>query len=354
MKQEGKMHKLECNERTSTHGYWDNTTRPVLTINSGDIVQIETGSHLMGKMVPGTEIDDWARWYKEVMEETAEACFYPDNHTGAEKIPKGAGHHRLTGPIYVEEAEPGDILQVEILDIDPGQHGFNLNSNTDFLKLGLLADEYPQGKVRWYTINRKTMKVEFSPGIEIPVRPFPGTIGVELAEKGMWSNAPPGRHGGNMDNKELVSGTALYLPVQVKGAGLKTGDAHYAQGNGEVNLNALEGVFNSISLRVTVRKDLSSLIDFPMASSPSHWIMMGFHTDLYRSCQMATRQAINFLHQYYGLPKEEAYAFCSQAVDLQVTQLVDYTLGIHAMIPKSCFVGAQYRELNQLLIKHQA
>ncbi|MBM9616580.1 acetamidase/formamidase family protein [Desulfobulbus rhabdoformis] len=350
----GKVHILGCNEMTSTHGYWDNSTKPVLTMNSGEVVHIETGTHLMGKMIPGADINDWTTWYKEVMKDTSEACFYPDENTGAEKKKKGAGHHHLTGPIYVEDAEPGDMLQVEILNIDPGQYGFNLNPNTDFLKLGLLADDYPEGKVRWYSVNREKMNFEFLPGIEIPVKPFPGTIGVELGEKGMWSNVPPGKHGGNMDNKELVSGTALYLPVNVKGAGLKTGDSHFAQGNGEVNLNALEGAFKSITLRITVRKDLGKLIDFPMASSPTHWIMMGFHTDLYKSCQMATKQSINFLHKYYGLPELEAYAFCSQAVDLQVTQLVDYTLGIHAMIPKSCFVGEQYKERNQLLIQDQA
>jgi acetamidase/formamidase len=349
----GKVHILGCNEMTSTHGYWDNSTNPVLTIQSGDTVHLETGMHLMGKMVPGATIEDWMAWFKQVMDETAETYFYPDEMTGAQKARKGAGHHHLTGPIHIEGAEPGDMLQIEILDIDPGAYGFNLNPTTSFVKLGVLADEYPEGKVRWYSVNRRDMTYEFMPGIQIPVRPFPGTIGVELPEKGMWSNVPPGRHGGNLDNKDLVAGTVLYLPVWNKGAGFKTGDAHLAQGHGEVNLNALEGAFKNITLRFTVRKDLKKLVDWPMASSPTHWIMMGFHTDLYKSCQMAVKQAIKFLNQYYGIPELEGYAFCSQAVDLHVTQLVDYTKGIHAMIPKDYFIGKQYAGKNSLLIPKQ-
>ena len=346
----GKVHILGCNEMTSTHGYWDNSTKPVLTMKSGEIVHVETGTHLMSKMVPGATIDDWMGWYKDVLAETKETYFYPDEKTGAKKIRKGAGHHHLTGPIYVEEAEPGDMLQIEILDIEPNAYGFNLNPTTSFMKLGVLADDFPEGKVRWYSVNRKKMTYDFLPVIEIPVRPFPGTIGVELPEKGMWSNVPPGKHGGNMDNKDLTANTALYLPVWVKGAGVKTGDAHLAQGHGEVNLNALEGAFKSITLKITVRKDLGKLIDWPMASTPTHWIMMGFHTDLYKSCQMAVRYAVKFLHRYYDIPELEAYAFCSQAVDLHVTQLVDYTKGIHAAIPKSCFIGEQFQDKNNLLI----
>lgn len=349
----GKVHILGVNEMTSTHGYWDNTTPPVLHIKSGDVVHVETGTHLMNKMVPGATIEDWMEWYGEVLEQTAETYFYPDDFTGAAKKKKGAGHHHLTGPIHVEDAKPGDMLQVEILDIDPNAYGFNLNPTTSFMKLGVLADDFPEGKVRWYSVDRKSMTYEFLPGIQVPVKPFPGTIGVELPENGMWSNVPPGKHGGNLDNKDLVAGTVFYVPVWVEGAHFKTGDSHLAQGHGEVNLNALEGAFKNITLRFTVRKDLKKLIDWPMASSPTHWIIMGFHTDLYKSCQMAVRKSIEFLNRYYGIPEMEAYAFCSQAVDLHVTQLVDYTMGIHAMIPKGYFVGDQYADKNTLLIAKQ-
>ncbi len=347
----GKVRILGCNPMTSTDGYWDNSTPPVLHMDSGDVVEVETGTHLMGRMVPGADIEDWMKWFKEVIAKTEETYTYPDPLTGAKKLKRGAGHHHLTGPIYVNGAEPGDVLQVEILDIVPTAYGFNLNPETSFVKLGLLAEDFQKGKVRWYHVDLKNMKFEFQPGIEVPIRPFPGTIGVELPDAGMWSNVPPGRHGGNMDNKDLVAGTVLYVPVWVKGAGLKVGDSHFAQGHGEVNLNALEGAFRNITLRVTARKDLKDLADWPMASTPTHWIIMGMHTDLLESCKMAVRKAIRFLNKHYGLDEMEAYAFCSMAVDLHVTQLVDYTLGIHAMIPKACFVGSQYAKKNTLLLQ---
>jgi acetamidase/formamidase len=347
----GKYHILGANPMTSTDGYWDNSTPPAMEINSGDVVEVETGMHLMGRMVPGADINDWMKWYKEIIDKTPEVYTYPDNATGATKNKRGPGHHHLTGPIYVNGTEPGDILQIEILDIIPTAYGFNLYPETSFQRLGLLAEDFPNGQVRWYRVDPKAMKFEFLPGIEIPVKPFPGTIGVELPDAGMWSNVPPGKHGGNMDNKDLIAGTVLYLPVWVKGAGLKTGDSHLAQGHGEVSLNALEGAFRNITMRVTARKDLKELVDWPMASSPTHWIIMGFHTNLLESCKMAVRKAIAFLGKYYGLTPGEAYAFCSMAVDLHVTQLVDYTLGIHAMIPKACFVGSQYEKRNALLIQ---
>ncbi len=115
---------------------------------------METGTNLMSTMVPGATIDDWMMWYKEILDQTKETYFYPDETTGAQKKRKGAGHHHLTGPINIQGAEPGDMLQIEILDIDPGAYGFNLNPTTSFVKLGVLADDYPQGKVRWYAVDR--------------------------------------------------------------------------------------------------------------------------------------------------------------------------------------------------------
>jgi len=345
-----KVHRLVCKPSTSTGGYWDNRTPPVLHMNSGDIVEIETNSHLMGKMVPGVTIRNWAKWYQKLMDGCPETYLHPDPMTGVKKVLKGPNHATLTGPIYIIDAEPGDALQIEILDIFPKPFGFNLNPNTSFSKAGLLPEDFPNGRVRWYKVDTKGMKFKFLPGVEIPLRPFPGTIGIELRDQGRWTNISPGRHGGNIDNKEFVAGTVLYLPVGVKGAGFKTGDSHLAQGDGEVNLNALEGAYQKMCVRITVRKDLRDLVDWPLASTPTHWITMGFHTDLLESCKTAVRKAIQFLNRYYGLPEEEAYAFCSIAVDLHVTQLVDYARGIHAMIPKACFVGKKYAKKNSLLL----
>jgi acetamidase/formamidase len=302
-------------------------------------------------MVPGVDINDWARWYGILMEETPEIHTYPDPTTGLGKLKKGAAHHSLTGPICVNGAEPGDALQIEILDIKPNRYAFNLFPDASFLKAGLLPEDFPNGKVTWYRVNLRKMNFRFLPGIEIPIKPFPGSIGVELPKKGKWSSIPPGRHGGNIDNKDLVVGTVLYLPVGVAGAGLKTGDSHLIQGHGEVNLNGLEGSFQKLTLRLTVRKDLREFVDWPMGSTPTHWIIMGFHVNLLESCKMAVRRAIRFLSQYYDLPTDEAYAFCSMAVDLYVTQVVDLALGVHAMIPKACFVGKKYSKRNDLLLK---
>ena len=339
-----------ANEVTTSEGYWDNSEKPVLVMNSGDIVEIQTDTHLKGKMVPGAEIEDWMEWFKEVIAKTPDTGFYPDEKTGVQAAKKGAGHHTLTGPIHVTGAEPGDMLQIEILDIVPGNYGFNPNPDTSFKHLGLPPEDCPKGRLNWYRVDQKKNRFEFLPGIAIPVRPFPGTIGVQLPEKGSWSNVPPGKHGGNMDNKELVAGTVLYLPVHIKGAGLKTGDAHYAQGDGEVNLNALEGYFKNITLRLTVRKDLKNLIQEPFASTPTHWIAMGFHTDMLESTKMAVRNAIKFLNKRYGMSDLDAYAFCSMGVDLHVTQVVDLAKGIHAMIPKSCFVSDEYVKKTTLLL----
>jgi acetamidase/formamidase len=346
----GNYHILGCNDTTSTEGYWDNSTKPVLTMNSGEVVEIETNTHLKGKMIPGVEIEDWMAYYKEVIAKAPDTSFYPDEKTGVQAAKKGPGHHTLTGPIFINGAEPGDMLQIEILDIVPGNYGFNLNPETSFVKLGLLPEDFPKGRLTWYKVDSKKMQFEFLPGIEIPVKPFPGTIGLELPEKGMWSNVPPGKHGGNMDNKELVAGTVLYLPVHIQGAGLKTGDAHLAQGDGEVNLNALEGAFKSMTLRLTVRKDLKGLVQEPFASTPTHWIAMGFHTDMLESTKMAVRNAIKFLNKRYGMNELDSYAFCSMAVDLRVTQVVDLAKGIHAMIPKSYFVGDNYAKKTTLLL----
>ena len=342
------VHVLPCDGRTSTDGYWDNSRQPVLTVRSGDIVEVETGIHL--SMKPGATLSDWAASFRRLMDDIPDVHILEDPATGAEHLRKGAGHHHLTGPIHVEGAQPGDVLQVEILHIEPYPYGFNLNPQASFLPLGLLPDDFPEGGMRWYELDPATGSYEFQPGVTVKARPFPGSIGVEMAAPGKWSNVPPGRHGGNMDNKELCAGTVLYLPVQVAGAGLKTGDSHLAQGNGEVNLNAVEGAFKCISLRLTIRKDLGALVDWPMASTPEHWVLMGFHTNLEEAAKMAVRRSIGFLNAYYGMDRGEAYAFCSQAVDFNITQLVDYTKGVHGLIPKACFTGGQFAGKNGLIL----
>ncbi|MBP2673839.1 MAG: putative acetamidase/formamidase, partial [Deltaproteobacteria bacterium] len=331
---------------TSVGGYWDNSLPPVLKIKSGDTVAVETGTHLMGRMVPGSQLEDWMKMYKEEMAKYPDTNFYPDAATGVQKKEKRPNHTHLTGPIYIEEAEPGDILQIEILEIVPYPDGFNIHPEPTFMKNGLLADDYPnmKGRVKWYRADAKG-EIEFLPGVKIPLRPFPGTLGVQLPEPGRYTNIPPGKNAGNLDCKELIAGTVLYVPVWIKGAGVMTGDSHLLQGDGEVNVSALEGAFKNITLRMTVRKDLKQKVDWPFISTPTHWITVGVHMDAYEACRMAVRKAIRFLNVHYGMPDQEGYTFASMGVDLRVTQLVDYANGIHAMIPKSYFADASKNTL---------
>ena len=347
----GAIYKLSCTPETSVGGYWDNSLPPVLRIKSGDTVAVETGFHLMGKLVPGSQVEDWIRLYKDEMAKYPNTYFYPDPVTGVQKKEKRPNHTHLTGPIYIEGAEPGDILQIEILEIIPYPDGFNILPEPTFMKNGLLADDYPnmKGRVKWYRADSNN-EITFLPGVKIPLRPFPGTIGVQLPDPGRYTNIPPGKHAGNLDCKELIAGTVLYVPVWVNGALVMTGDSHLLQGDGEVNVSALEGAFKNITLRMTVRKDLKQKIDWPFISTPTHWITMGIHMDAYEASRMAVRKAIRFLNAHYGMPDEEGYTFCSMGVDLHVTQLVDYANGVHAMIPKSSFGRGEYASRNALLL----
>jgi acetamidase/formamidase len=335
----GATHRLPFSNETGIGGYWDNSLPPVLRIKSGDTVSVETGYHLMNKVSPGTDLEFWMKEYKAHMAKFPDTTFAPDPNTGVEAKPKPPNHTTLTGPIYVEEAEPGDVLQIEILKIVPYPDGFNIHPHPPFMKGGVLAADYPdmQGRVKWWRADSNN-EIEFLPGVKIPLRPFPGTLGVQLPERGRFPNIPPGKHAGNLDMKELVAGTVLYVPVWVKGALVMTGDSHLLQGDGEVNVSALEGAFKDQTMRITVRKDLKQKIDgWPLVSTPTHWIALGVHMDAYKACQMAVRKSIHFLKNHYGMPDREAYTFCSMAVDLRVSQIVDYANGIHAMIPKSSF-----------------
>lgn len=342
----GAKYTLPCTPETSVGGYWDNSLPPVLRIKSGDTVAVETGNHLMGKLVPGSQLEDWIRLYKEEMAKYPNTYFYPDPVTGVQKKEKRPNHTHLTGPIYIDGAEPGDVLQIEILEIIPYPDGFNIQPEPSFMKNGLLVDDYPnmKGRVKWYRADSNN-EITFLPGVRLPLRPFPGTLGVQLPEPGRYTNIPPGKNAGNLDCKEMVAGTVLYVPVWVKGAGVMTGDSHLLQGDGEVNVSALEGAFKNITLRMTVRKDLKQKIDWPFISTPTHWITVGVHMDTYEACKMAVRKAIRFLNAHYGMSDEEGYTFCSMGVDLRVTQLVDYVNGIHAMIPKRSFADASKNAL---------
>jgi acetamidase/formamidase len=313
-------------------GWYDPNEKPKLTIHSGDTVSIETLAHSLGQIKPGVEMDEIMRLRREN---------------------DGGGPHSITGPIYVEEAQPGDTLEVHILKIVPKADAFNFNlPGKEFPGAGLLASEFPNGFVRFYQLDLAKMETQFKPGIIIDLKPFPGTfaVGVDPNEpdakagppirdsKGRTSTLRPWKNGSNMDLSELQVGSILYLPVFQKGGLIWTGDSHCRQGNGEVNLTALECAYKEIEIRPVVRKDLKT--EWPWAETKTHWIFMGYDEDLNQAMKIAVQQTIHWLSAQSIVPmsREEAYALTSIVGDCRVTQVVDIRKGVHCMIPKSVFI----------------
>jgi acetamidase/formamidase len=216
----------------------------------------------------------------------------------------------------------------------PADYGVNYHFPTK-MNIGGLPEDFPVGQFKTLKLDVKNMKTIFAPGVVIPLKPFFGVMGVAPKPGEKKPAAAPDYHGGNMDNKELVAGTTLYLPVNVPGALFSAGDAHAVQGDGEVNITAIETAMKEAVLQFIVRKDMKS--ERPMGETRTHWIAMGFHKDLNEAVKIALRDAIQFISQTKGLTPDDAYSLASLAVDLRVTQIVDGNKGIHAMIPKAIF-----------------
>jgi acetamidase/formamidase len=242
--------------------------------------------------------------------------------------------HTLTGPIYVNGAEPGDVLEIKILKLVPRPYAVNyfMPGST---KLGTIPEDYPDAYLKHLSLDLKTMTTQFGPNIVVPLHPFFGIMAVAPAQDGRVSTAPPNDFGGNMDCKELQVGATLYLPVFKQGALFVYGDAHAGQGDGEVDLTAMEIAMDKAVFQFTVRKDMK--LTKPFAETATHWIAFGFDPDLNVAAQKALREAIAFLVKQKGLTPADAYVLSSIALDLHVTQTVDGNKGIHVMIPKSIF-----------------
>jgi acetamidase/formamidase len=257
----------------------------------------------------------------------------PDSDRAIHRTVKneGPGPHILTGPIYIETAEPGDILEVRIRSIDlVVPYALNLFQPG----LGFLPEEFPYARIKIIPLDRRSMVARFG-SAEIPIRAFFGSMGVAPPPvSGRISSNPPWMHAGNLDNKELVAGTTLYIPVHAPGALFSIGDAHAGQGDGEVSLTALETTLHG-TFEFHVRKGHRLL--WPRAETPTHYITMGFHEDLTQAAKAATREAIDFLVREKGFSRDDAYMLTSDTVDLRITQLVDGKVGVHAMIPKQVF-----------------
>jgi acetamidase/formamidase len=236
--------------------------------------------------------------------------------------------------VFIEEAEPGDVLEVRIQKIEVD---LPFAVNAILPGAGALPDDFPYVRAKLIPLDRARGLAHFADGIDIPMRPFFGSMGVAPPEaSGRISSLPPWFHAGNIDNKELVEGTTLYLPVHAKGALFEAGDGHAGQGNGEVDVTALETALTG-TFQFIVRKDMH--LNWPRAETPTHYITMGLHQDLAEAAKLAIREAIEFLVSEKHLSRDDAYMLASVAVDFDITQLVDGNKGVHAMIPKNIFTS---------------
>jgi acetamidase/formamidase len=318
-------HTLMPSPQTVQIGFFSAASKPVLTVDSGDVVTIETAAAMdpaeidRSGVIPPSAVPEYTRViYREVTD-------------------RGPGGHVLTGPVAVRGAEPGDVLEVRILAIDLAvDYGYNRLRPGN----GALPEELPGLFQRFIRIDRAAKKAEIAPGVVIPLtQPFFGTMGVAPPPvMGRISSAPPGIHAGNMDNKDIAAGASLYIPVYVPGALFSVGDAHAAQGQGEVDLTAIETGLRG-RFQFIVRKDMK-IATWPRAETPTHWIVMGLNPSLEEAMKIAVRETIGFITERFPkLSREEAYMIASVAVDYHVTQVVDGTKGIHGMIPKAIFAG---------------
>lgn len=264
---------IGCNSDTSTGEYFDNSLPPVLRIKSGDTVAIETGTHSMGGMDPGGRTEEWIRMYQEEMAGHPDKYFSPGPATGMRKQGERPNEEHPTGPIYIEGAEAGDILQVEILEV--------------------LPDDSTNGRAKWYW--------------------------ADLENRGF--GPLPEKHAGRPGGNEGIAGAVLYLPIRVKGAGVVTGEFRPAQGEDEVDAGAPERTFRSITMRMTIRKDLKKA-DRPFISTPNHRIALGIPAGLEKACGRMIPKTIRFFNERHGSPDYGGYAFCSMGADRHVTRFV--------------------------------
>lgn len=310
-------HILKATPQTVHLGGFDPRLSPALRVQSGDTIDVETFT--------GFYLADHA---PEAFAAPAlrEIC---QNLGDDRKV--GAGSHLLTGSIYVEDAEPGDVLEVKLHAIEPG---LPIGFNAIRTGWGALPERFSQRALRFIDLDLTRRVAEFPPksGIEIPIQPFFGILGV-ATEEPHRSSVPPGVYGGNLDNRHLQAGARLFLPIFVPGALFSIGDGHSAQGDGEVNVTAIETSMNG-TVELRVRKDLR--FEVPIAETPTDFITMGFGATLDAAFEMALNQMIEFLQRFSNITAEEAYVLCSLAINFHITQVVNTPQkGVHGLLPKS-------------------
>lgn len=315
-----RTHRLEVTPETVAYGYYWAEAAPVLRVASGDIIDVDTllTNSPAGLERAGVAPDKVQASLRRIVTEV----------TGDRR---GPGGHILTGPVYVEGALPGDVLEVQVLSIDlPIDYGYNGCS-------GFLPENCDRNQpVKIVALDRTAMTAEFFPGVIVPLKPFFGSMGVAPpAEVGRVSSNPPSRFAGNMDNRELTAGATLFIPVFVPGALFAVGDGHAAQGDGEVSQTAIETSLRG-RLKLIVRKGES--LNWPRAETPTDYISMGADPDLAVATRIAIQEMVDFLARTRGYTKHQAYQLVSVAGHVAVTQLVDKpTMGVHVRLPKSLF-----------------
>lgn len=318
---EGQTYTLKATPQTVAWGNYNAAATPALTIKSGDTVVFDT---LITSSPPalekaGVAADQVEQSLRDIYKDVTD---------------KGPGGHILTGPVAIEGAEPGDTLEIRIKRIDLA---IPYAYNAFRYGVGLLTDDFAYPRMKIIPLDAKKMVAHFAPGIDIPLHPFFGSMGVAPPpDFGRYDSTPPTISGGNMDNKELVAGATLYLPVHAKGALFEVGDGHAGQGNGEVDITALE-----TSLRGTLQFVLhkGQKLPYPRAETPTHYIAMGFDDDLSIATHKAVRNMIDFLAEERQMSREDAYMLVSVAGDVDITELVDRNKGVHVMLPKAIFTG---------------
>jgi len=315
---------LKPTAKTVHQNFFDASLKPVLTINSGDTVRLETATgnpkYFEKHGVPKDKIPQELYTAFEGL---------PYDESGPDR---GRADSTLDGPIKVNGAEPGDVLEVRIRSV---QVWLPIGAQSFVPTHGVLKEDFPYEKHRVFFMDLDKQTVEYAPGIVVPLKPFWGTIGVAPPPSmGRVSSGPPNVFGGNFDNRDLVAGTTVYLPVHAPGALLSLGDGHAAEGAGEVCLSAMEVSLKG-EIQVILHKGKS--LKLPRAETPTHYMTMGFDPDLDIAAKIATREMLDWMVEMKGLTRDDAYFLASAAMDLNVTQVVDGTKGIHAMLPKSIF-----------------
>ena len=304
-----KIYVLPATLETTQWGWFDNAQAPVLRVHSGDTIALETMMHSHNQVVPGATIEQIKKLRTD----------FP-----------GRGPHTLTGPIYIEEAQPGDVLKVTLNKIVPRAYATNFNVPGLF---GEFPSVYSDGQVKYLYLDLDKMATEFLPGVVIPLKPFPGTLGVARKEPGRYSSVPPGEFAGNMDIRDFVAGTSLYVPVFVPGALLWTGDSHAGQGNGEVNLTAIETAYKEFNITVEVIK--GKPLDFPRIETKKSWITMGFDKDLNQAWTQTKAQTAKMISELRGVSAEQAEKLMPTVSDCRVSQVVNIKKGIHCLTSKN-------------------